>query len=156
MACLQQATKFPPFPRELPYTCNMNALDILFETSRFNLSRVEEHFINPCCFGEDLAFWLRTKFAEKDIGSAQPYQEDWGWELPVPHGGDAYYLCMSGNRDESATNKDDGEWRIIVQKRRSFWQRRTGKAKITADDPLLRLTEGILSGELTIQNVRRE
>ena len=133
----------------------MNALDILFETGRCNLSRVGEHFINPCCFGEDLASWLRTKLANTDIEAVQPYQEDWGWELPVSRGSDAYYLCMSGNQGDSGTNKDDGEWRIIVQKRRSIWQRMTGTGQITADDTLVRLIEGILSGEPTIRNVRR-
>src|SRR6266513_835232 len=39
----------------------MNALDILFRSGSFNLSKVGEHFINPCCFGEDLAAWLRIK-----------------------------------------------------------------------------------------------
>jgi hypothetical protein len=129
----------------------VNALDILFETSCFNLSKVAEHFINPCCFGEDLASWLRTKLADKHIEAAQPYQKDWGWELPVTHRSDVYYLCMSGNPDEAGTNKDDGEWRIIVQKRQSIWQRLTGKGKITADDPLVRLIERILSGEPAVR-----
>ena len=107
----------------------MNTLNILFETSRFNLSKVGERFINPCCLGEDLASWLRTELANKHVEAAQPYQEDWGWELPVTHANDAYYLCMSGNPDDSGTSKDDGEWRVIVQKRQSIWQRLTGKGK---------------------------
>jgi hypothetical protein len=37
----------------------MTRFDILFETDRFNVSEVKRHFINPCCFGEDLAGWLR-------------------------------------------------------------------------------------------------
>ena len=46
--------------------------------------------------------------------------EDWGWELPAIQGSNSYYLGMSGNSDESSTNKDEGEWRIIVGKKRSF------------------------------------
>ena len=56
----------------------MNALRILFKTNRFNLSKVGEHFINPCCFGEDLAAWLRIKLSERDVEVREPYQEDWG------------------------------------------------------------------------------
>lgn len=41
--------------------------DILFDTNRFNLSEVKEHFINPGCFGEDLAVWLRAKLIERGI-----------------------------------------------------------------------------------------
>jgi hypothetical protein len=47
-----------------------------------------EHFINPCCFGEDLAAWLRSRLAEKNVHAGTPYQEDWGWELPVTLGGE--------------------------------------------------------------------
>lgn len=134
----------------------MNALDILFNTNRFNLSKVGEHFINPCCFGEDLASWLRQKLASESVESSQPYQEDWGWELPVRHGHGAYYLCMSGNAHESKANKDDGEWRIIIVKRRSIWQRLRGSGEIATDDALVRMVERILSNEPTIRDVRRE
>jgi len=132
----------------------MNALHILFRSNRFNLSKVGEHFINPCCFGEDLAAWLRPKLAEKNVETTSPYQEDWGWELPATCGRDSYYLCMSGNADNSGN--DEGEWRIIVEKRRSIWARLTARGKITADDPLVRLVEEILEEEPAIRNVHRE
>jgi hypothetical protein len=134
----------------------MNALHILFRSSRFNLSKVGEHFINPCCFGEDLAAWLRPKLAEKNIETARPYQEDWGWELPVMHGSHSYYLCMSGNADDSGVNSDEGEWLIIVEKRRSIWQHLTSRGKIATSDALVGLIEQILSNEPTIRNVHRE
>lgn len=134
----------------------MNALSILFKTSRFNLSKVEKHFINPCCFGEDLAAWLRGKLMEKDVETRQPYQEDWGWELPGRIGSDSYYLCMSGNSDELDANKDEGEWRIIVEKKRSIGHRLTGKGKIAADDKMLSTIEEILRAEPSIREVRRE
>jgi hypothetical protein len=134
----------------------MNALSILFKTSRFNLSKVGEHFINPCCFGEDLAAWLRVKLVDRNIEVFQPYQEDWGWELPAKDGSDSYYLCMSGNSDESSTNREEGEWRIIVEKRRSIWQRLHGNGKIVADDRMVRIIEELLSSESTIRDVHRE
>lgn len=134
----------------------MNALHILFKTSRFNLSKVGEHFINPCCFGEDLAAWLRMKLIDRNIEASKPYQEDWGWELPVQHGADSYYLCMSGNADGSSTNEDDGEWRIIVEKKRSLWQRLSGEGRIAPNDEMARLIADILSGDPTIQDMHRE
>ena len=88
----------------------MNALHILFKTSRFNLSKVGEHFANRCCFGEDLAAWLRGKLIERKIEGSQPYQEDLGWELPASLGPDSYYLCISGNSDGSSLNEDEGDW----------------------------------------------
>jgi hypothetical protein len=77
-----------------------------------------------------------------------------GWELPATCGAGSYYLCMSGNADNSG--RDEGEWHIIVEKRRSIWERLTGRGKIAADDPLARAVEEILAKEATIRNVRRE
>jgi len=134
----------------------MNALHILFKTGRFNLSKVGEHFINPCCFGEDLAAWLRMKLIDRNVEASEPYQEDWGWELPASRGPDSYYLCMSGNSDGSSTNADEGEWRVIVEKRRSIGQRLRGKARIAPNDEMARLVEEILSGDPTIRDVHRE
>jgi hypothetical protein len=134
----------------------MNALHILFKTSRFNLSKVGEHFINPCCFGEDLAAWLRLQLGTEEVVTAQTYQEDWGWEVPVTHVGDSYYLCMSGNADHPDANSDEGEWRIIVEKRRSLWKRLTGKGKIAPDDALVVLIENILFNQPGIIDFHRE
>jgi hypothetical protein len=134
----------------------MNAWHILFKTNRFNLSKVGEHFINPCCFGEDLAAWLRGKLSERRVEVGQAYQEDWGWELPAACGNDSYYLCMSGNSDELSTDPDEGEWRIIIEKKRTIRQRLSGAGKITANDEMVKTIQQILSGEPTVREVRRE
>jgi hypothetical protein len=134
----------------------MNALHILFRTDLFNLSIVGQHFINPCCFGEDLAAWLRLKLIERSIEVREPYQEDWGWELPAMHGSDSYYLCMSGNSDESSNNRDEGEWRIIIEKRRSIGQRLRGTGKIKIGDKMVKTLQEILFAEPSIREVHRE
>jgi hypothetical protein len=134
----------------------MNALRILFKTGRFNLSKVGEHFINPCCFGEDLSAWLRQKLIERRVETREPYQEDWGWELPAKSGDQSYYLCMSGNSDGSNANPDEGEWGIIIEKKRSISQRIKGKEKITTDDDMVRLVKEILDGEPALRCVHFE
>jgi len=57
-----------------------------FVRFRSNLFRMEQrdHYINPCCFCEDLAEWL-----EKSLSTALPsmaldvYQEDFGWVVEL-------------------------------------------------------------------------
>jgi hypothetical protein len=103
-----------------------------------------------------LAEWLRIKLIERSVDVRPPYQEDWGWELPAIQGSDSYYLCMSGNSDESSTNMDEGEWRIIVEKKRSIGQRLRGTGKIAAKDEMVRTIEEILCAEPTVREVHRE
>jgi hypothetical protein len=134
----------------------LNALHLLFRTDRFNLSKVGKDFINPCCFGEDLAAWLQGTLPESGVEICKPYQEDWGWELPVRRGAQRYYICISGNADESAANPDLGEWRMIIEKKRSLWQRLTGDRKITRNDEMVALVQRILSSEDGVSDVRIE
>lgn len=131
--------------------------DLLFETNRFNLSRVEPHFINPCCFGEDAADWLRARLAERGIGASAPAQEDWGWYLGLDYDGEEYFLGIGGNSDETAADPDRGEWRLMLERKRSLWARMTGKDRVApADDRLLGVLRAILEEEPGIEKVRAE
>lgn len=47
-------------------------LDIFFETSRYNLSEVKEHFIDDRCVGEDIAAWLHAKLHERGVEASGP------------------------------------------------------------------------------------
>ena len=134
----------------------MTCVDILFETDRFNVSEVKKHFINPCCFGEDLAEWLRQKLIAKDVTASTPGQEDWGWYLFAQRGSDRYFLGVGGHRKENSPAGNEGEWRIIVEKRRSLWDRLRGRNKITNADPILSMIEGLLRETGNFRNVRRE
>jgi hypothetical protein len=133
----------------------MNALQIACKTARFNLSKMGELFINPCCFGEDFADWLRIKLTERNVQVRLPYQEDWGWELPAIVGSDSYYLGMSGNADGFNEIEDEGEWNIIIEKKCSIRQRLSGKGKIAANDKIVLILEEILCAEPTIRDVQR-
>jgi len=132
----------------------MNARDLLFKTGRFNLTVMKDHFINPCCFGEDLAAWLRDKLVAKGVKSSGPGQEDWGWYLKVNYLRDSYFLGMSGNADQQGC--DEGQWRIIVEKKRSVSQWLRGTGKILENDRVVLLIEEILRAERNFQDVHRE
>jgi hypothetical protein len=134
----------------------VNARYVVFRTSRFNLSKVGVHFINPCCFGEDLAAWLWDKLRQKGIDLREPYQEDWGWGLPVKNGGQSYYLGVGGNADGSSDNRDEGEWGVIVEKKRSIGRRLSGQGKITGGDELLLSVKEILMADPSIRDVHVE
>ena len=66
-----------------------------FESTAFNMAEPKEYFINPCCFGDDLAKWLidelRKKGSETDD---EPGQEDFGWYLNFETAGIAHCFVI--------------------------------------------------------------
>jgi hypothetical protein len=70
-------------------------------------------------------------------------------------GGYAFSSRKSGNADGSKENEDEGEWNIIIQKKRSIGQRLKSKGKIAANDKIVLMLEEIFCAEPTIRDVQR-
>jgi len=134
----------------------MEIRHVLFETSRFNLSKVGEHFINPCCFGEDFAQWLANRLAQHGVTVRAPYQEDWGWQFSAEDANGRYYVGVGGNSFENPTNPDVGEWRVMLSKRRTIMERLKGKNKLAESEPILMLVQKILQAESEFANIHME
>ena len=130
--------------------------DILFDTNRFNLSEVKSHFINDCCFGEDVAVWLRERLTALGMAVIEPDQEDWGWYIEATHQGKSYFIGVGGHPQEGALDKNEGEWRIIVEKHRSLRDKLTGKNKLMPDEEILSVIRSIVEREPDFRNVRQE
>jgi hypothetical protein len=134
----------------------MQRHDILFETARFNCSEVKEHFINDCCFGEDLASWLRLRLNARDAQAGEPYQEDWGWEFAVKDSTGSYYVGVGGNSLEDPSDKNHAEWRLMISKRRSLSQKITGKNRMSTNEPIVDSIRKILEAEPDFSNFHEE
>jgi hypothetical protein len=53
---------------------------VTFKSSSFNMSEPREYFINPGCFGDDVAKWLVEQLRSKGYQTSEvPSQEDFGW-----------------------------------------------------------------------------
>jgi hypothetical protein len=83
--------------------------EVALITDQFEHRTVKPHFINPCCFGEDFAAWLRGELAPlREVGFelSEPIQEDYGWGLWANRGADAFWIalsyCGSGPTEEPA------------------------------------------------------
>ena len=71
---------------------------ITIETDLFEHRKVGPHFINPCCFGEDLAAWLKHELSTLvgvDFTLSDPIQEDYGWGFWANHGEDPFWIALS-------------------------------------------------------------
>ncbi|AIE84544.1 hypothetical protein [Fimbriimonas ginsengisoli] len=131
-----------------------HSIDILFRTDRFNLSDEKPHFINPCCFGEDMLEWLRNRMIERGATVGEPIQEDWGWCEEVFLGGISYLLGVGGNSDEEAGQPNLGEWRLMVTRQRSVTDKLFGRNKEAG--PLPDVLLEILRSEPTLRDVQME
>ncbi len=115
---------------------------ICFRTSRFNSTIPREYFINPNCYGDDLAKWLKVKLEKSGIKIDGPDQEDWGW-----------YLCAKDEQGlEVIINigrNEPNEWTIFNSFSRGLRSWFTGKHGELGKFAwrVRELTEGILRGE---------
>jgi hypothetical protein len=71
---------------------------ITVETDMFEHREVKPHFINPCCFGEDFAAWLRhglSSLSDSGFRFSDPIQEDYGWGFWASRGKDRFWVAIS-------------------------------------------------------------
>jgi hypothetical protein len=71
---------------------------ITVETELFEHREVKSHFINPCCFGEDFAAWLKehlSSLANSGFGFSEIIQEDHSWGFWARHGKDPFCVALS-------------------------------------------------------------
>jgi hypothetical protein len=88
---------------------------ITIESDRFEHREVKPHFINPCCFGEDLAAWLKTQVAplsEQGFEISEPIQEDYGWGFWVSTDKDPFWIALSYCGE--GPTEDPAQWVVSV------------------------------------------
>jgi hypothetical protein len=88
---------------------------ITVETDLFEHREVKPHFINPCCFGEDFAVWLKQELeqlSDLQFQLSGPIQEDYGWGLWASHGNDRFWVAVSYSGD--GPQEAPAQWVISV------------------------------------------
>jgi hypothetical protein len=124
--------------------------DVIFSTDRFNLSEPREYFINDCCFGDDAARWLVARLRLRGLTVTQPDQEDWGWYFDARYNESAYFVGVGGNK---TTHGNRGEWRLMVEKHRTLWEKLSGSNRLGEHDEFLAILKDIVASEPDLQLV---
>ena len=89
--------------------------DIIIETDIFEHREVKPHFINPCCFGEDFAAWLRDRLSPlsgEGFQFAGAVQEDYGWGFWASRGKDRFWIALSYAGE--GPQEDPAQWVVTV------------------------------------------
>jgi hypothetical protein len=88
---------------------------ITIETDLFEHRQVKPHFINPCCFGEDFAVWLKKELSpltHSGFTFSDPIQEDYGWGFWAPLGADPFWIALSYAGD--GPQETPAQWVVSV------------------------------------------
>jgi hypothetical protein len=123
---------------------------VFFRSTLFENKEPKPHFINPRCFGDDLALWLLERLRENKWSFSEPIQEDYGWGFWVEQD----YWVAIGIMDD-AIGIENPEWSISVNYDPGFNLRKRLFSKV--DHSLhLQICEAIhavLSSEPAITNI---
>jgi hypothetical protein len=111
-----------------------------FRSSAFNTSEVKPYFINPCCFGDDLAKWMIARMRAAGLQTDdEPRQEDFGWyfEFQVPAG---KHCCLLGYQE----GEPEGRWLLWLERSRGFFGSILGMRKRNIQAAAVRALQDIL------------
>jgi hypothetical protein len=92
---------------------------VTFNSQAFNTAEQKSYFINPGCFGDDLAKWLIQELGNRSFKTDdEPGQEDFGWYLNFKIGGTASTFLL-GYRPDNKNNA--GTWIGWLERNRGFY-----------------------------------
>ena len=119
-------------------------LYLTFETDRFNRTEAKDYYINPNCFGDDLAQWLVMQLEHRNIKVGNVGQEDWGWEVQCTFAGSSYFMSI-GSVAGTEEDGNFGEWRIYLTRQCSLIGRIFGKDRMHREEGIIAVLYAILN-----------
>jgi hypothetical protein len=91
---------------------------VTFSSTAFNTTEPKDYFINPCCFGDDVAKWLIVELRKQMVKTDEkPGQEDFGWYLNFEVTGSAHTFVVGHRHDGES---DTGTWIGWLERKRGF------------------------------------
>jgi hypothetical protein len=113
------------------FRIRMDSLDMrnyfAFQSSALNTETQREYFINPHCFGDDIALWLVSQLRSRGYAANEPpEQEGFGWYLTFQVDGIAHQAVI-GYR--LGTDINEGDWLCWIERKAGLLRSIIGKRK---------------------------
>jgi len=125
---------------------------VTFESAAFNMAEPKDYFINPCCFGDDVAKWLISELRKQGVeADEKPGQEDFGWYLNFKVNGTEHTFVV-GHRPNS--DSEAGTWIGWLERSRGLVGSLLGGRKRGIRPSAVEAIHGILSTSPLIRDVR--
>ena len=120
---------------------------VTFRSDKFNTYDNKPYFINPGCFGDDVARWMIEELNNCGVkADPKPGQEDFGWYLTFWHGLYSYDIVFSHN--------PDGYWMGWIERQRGILGSLMGLRKKGIEGEAATLVHTILLSSSDISDVR--
>ncbi len=124
---------------------------VTFSSSAFNTMEPRPHFINECCFGDDVAEWLIGRLRAQGVTTDEPGQEDFGWFFNF-HVGDAGYCLVIGFRPDDDAGA--GTWVCFIERSLGLIASLLGRRNKGLTPDASRTIHRALSGSAEVRDVR--
>jgi hypothetical protein len=125
---------------------------VTFRSGAFNTSEPRAGFVNPNCFGDDLAAWLIDRLRARGVETdEQPGAEDFGWYLRFRLG-DARYCAVVGHRPDDGPG--EGDWAVWLERDAGLLGSLLGRREQGILPEVARLLHQVLSASEDVRDVR--
>lgn len=134
---------------------------VLFRSAAFPKYPDEDaETVNEHCWGKRLAEWLRDGLPAHGVKTGEILCEDWGWLVPVEHGGDFPVWVGCGvveDEDDEASATGESEFTAFVAAEPGFFKRLFKKVDTTSGtEPVLTALRAMVDSSPDIREVRWE
>jgi len=121
-----------------------------FKSSAFNTAETRPYFINPECYGDDLAKWMMARLRAAGYQTAdEPGQEDFGWyfDFVVPAG--THCVVLGYQHDDP-----EGQWILTLERSRGLIGSVLGRRNKGIDEEAVQAITGVLAGASEIRDLQ--
>jgi len=124
---------------------------VTFESTAFNMTKPRDYFINPCCFGDDVARWIIGQLRNQGIRTDEKAgQEDFGWYLNFVAAGIDHTFVI-GHRPTGET--EAGTWIGWLERKGGFIASISGGRLRGVEASAAQAIHDVLSGSEVIRGV---
>jgi hypothetical protein len=125
---------------------------VTFESAAFNMAEPKDYFINPCCFGDDVAKWLIVELRKLGVeADEKPGREDFGWYLNFRLKGTEHTFII-GHRPTG--DSEAGTWIGWLERSSGLIGSLLGGRKRGIQSAAVDIIDGILLSSPLIRDVR--
>jgi hypothetical protein len=126
---------------------------VSFTSTAFNIGEPKSHFINACCFGDDLAKWLIQELRDKGVDAdREPGQEDFGWYFNFQVAGTPHTFVIG--HCPGIVEGGEGTWIGCIERNRGLVGSLLGGRTRGINPAAPQTLHSILSSSPKIQGIR--